>query len=78
MKLISISFREADSLTRFIERNGIERGDIQAITQGLADTCRGSKENVYTLFYWKMEKEKPISDQWGMKTDEDWNKEDWN
>lgn len=78
MKLISISFREADSLTRFIERNGIERGDIQAITQGLADTGRGSKENVYTLFYWMIEKEKQSTHQSTMGSDEDWNDEDWN
>lgn len=78
MKLVSISFRESDSLTRFIERNAIERGDIQAITHGLADTGRGSKENVYTLFYWKLEKQKPSSDQSRTKSDEDWNDEDWN
>lgn len=74
MKLVSMSFREADSLTGFIEANRIERGDIQAITQGLADTGRGSKEDVYTLFYWTLEKEKPSSHR-SMKSDEDWT---WN
>lgn len=79
MKLVSMSFREADSLTGFIEFNKIERGDIQAITQGLADTGRGSKEDVYTLFYWTLEKEKPSTHRSTMNSDDHWtcNYNDW-